>query len=350
MRDSPAATAAVEASPDPPPSQSNPRLLALLRARLRLGHYSLRTEEAYRGWAVRFIRYHGLRHPRDMAEPEVLEFLRYLAEDRKVAAATQEQALAALLFLYRDVLDRPLRLAGRVARGRAPSRLPAVLTRDEVVRVVNELPGTYRLIGLLLYGSGLRLLECLTLRVKDVDLDRGEIRIRRGKGAKDRVTVLPRLVGEALGAHLAEVLDLAHEESRDAYQQRDLSRYLAAFTPDLVYRGANGRAYSREQLGRQVHAQFSHLVAADTRFSRESLTVDGEQAVETGTQAAFAAVRIGLIFARRWTIHRRCRVTWRRAAHGWLISAVDVLDEHIRGSSFGLARAMLRGVSGQGHG
>lgn len=205
MQSPPVATDVVEGLPCPPPSQSNPRLLALLRARLRLGHYSLRTEEAYRGWVVRFIRYHGLRHPRDMAEPEVLEFLRHLAEDRKVAAATQEQALAALLFLYRDVLDRPLRLAGRVARGRAPSRLPAVLTRDEVVRVVNELPGTYRLIGLLLYGSGLRLLECLTLRVKDVDLDRGEIRIRRGKGAKDRVTVLPRLVGEALGAHLAEV-------------------------------------------------------------------------------------------------------------------------------------------------
>src|SRR5574338_602076 len=266
MQSPPVATDVVEGLPCPPPSQSNPRLLALLRARLRLGHYSLRTEEAYRGWVVRFIRYHGLRHPRDMAEPEVLEFLRHLAEDRKVAAATQEQALAALLFLYRDVLDRPLRLAGRVARGRAPSRLPAVLTRDEVVRVVNELPGTYRLIGLLLYGSGLRLLECLTLRVKDVDLDRGEIRIRRGKGAKDRVTVLPRLVGEALAAHLAEVR-LRHR------------RDVAAGGGSVRLPGALAEAVRRSGIGKRAschtfrHSFATHLLEAgyDIRTVQELL-------------------------------------------------------------------------------
>lgn len=186
-------------------SQSKTRLLTHLRATLRLGHFSLRTEQAYRGWVVRFVRYHDLRHPREMAEAEVLEFLRHLAEDRHVAASTQEQAAAALQFLYREVLDQPLRLAGRIPRGRVPDRLPTVLTRNEVVRVVSELLGVYRIVALLLYGSGLRLMECLTLRVKDVDLARGEIRVRRGKGQRDRVTVLPAMILRALEAHLAEV-------------------------------------------------------------------------------------------------------------------------------------------------
>lgn len=197
------------------PAQSNTRLLTRLRAKLRLGHYSLRTEQAYRGWVVRFVRYHDLRHPHAMGEPDVLEFLRHLAEDRKVAVATQEQALAALLFLYREVLDRPLRLSGRIPRGRVPDRLPTVLTREEVVRVVDELIGVYRLVALLLYGSGLRLLECLTLRVKDIDLARGEIRVRRGKGQRDRVTVLPTMCVRALEAHLWEV---------KRRHKRDLSR------------------------------------------------------------------------------------------------------------------------------
>lgn len=191
-------------APDDRP-QSKARLLTLLRAKMRLGHFSLRTEQAYRGWVVRYIRYHDLRHPREMGEAEVLEFLRHLAEDRHVAASTQVQALAALQFLYREVLDRPLRLAGRIPRGRVPDRLPTVLTREEVVRVVDELTGVYRLVALLLYGSGLRLMECLTLRVKDVDLVRGEIRVRRGKGGRDRVTVLPAVIRRALEAHLAEV-------------------------------------------------------------------------------------------------------------------------------------------------
>jgi integron integrase len=185
--------------------QSNSRLLAGLRAALRLGHFSPRTEQAYRGWVIRFVHFHRLRHPADMAEPEVLAFLRYLAEERHVAASTQQQALAALLFLYREVLNRPLKLNGRIPRGRIPARLPTVLTRDEVARVLDQLTGAYRLVALLLYGSGIRLMECLTLRVKDVDLARGEIRVRQGKGARDRVTVLPALLAVPLKAHLAEV-------------------------------------------------------------------------------------------------------------------------------------------------
>jgi ketosteroid isomerase-like protein len=144
---------------------------------------------------------------------------------------------------------------------------------------------------------------------------------------------------------VALALDVAHQKSRDAYQSRDLSAYLASFTPDLVYRSANGHAYSREQLGRQVHAQLRNLVAADTRFSRESLVVDDSQAIETGTQAARAAIRVGFIFARRWTIHRRCKLMWRRTAAGWLIAAVDVLEERIQGDGFGLAKSATRGAA-----
>jgi len=159
-----------------------------MRSKLRLGHYSQRTEQAYLGWVLRFVRHHRLRHPADLGETDVIAFLRHLAQERRVAAATQGQALAALLFLYRQVLGRPLRLEGQLPRARTPTRLPVVLTRSEVARVLGQLEGGYRLVGALLYGSGMRLLECLTLRVKDLDLERGEIRIRRGKGAVDRVT------------------------------------------------------------------------------------------------------------------------------------------------------------------
>ena len=175
----------------PAPSRAKSQLLAKLRHQLRLGHYSLRTEQAYVGWVRRYVRFHRYRHPRDLEEKDVVEFLRVLVEEGHVSASTQAQAQAALLFLYREVLGRPLRLAGVMPKGRGVTRIPVVLDTGEVVRLLAQLPGVYHLVGLLLYGSGLRLLECLTLRVKDVDLVRGEIRVRRGKGQKDRVTVLP---------------------------------------------------------------------------------------------------------------------------------------------------------------
>lgn len=186
-------------------TQPKPRLLALVRSRLRLGHYSLRTEEAYRGWIVRFVRFHGLRHPAELGEREVLAFLQDLAERRKVAASTQQQAMAALQFLYREVLDRPLLLTGRIAHGRAPVRVPVVLTRHEVTAVLGRLPGVYQLIGMLLYGGGLRLGEAMALRIKDVDLERRELVVRRGKGARDRVTMLPGVCVTPLHVHLQEV-------------------------------------------------------------------------------------------------------------------------------------------------
>ena len=221
-----------------PPSQPNPRLLPQLRSKLRLGHYSQRTEQAYAGWVVRFVRFHGLRHPRDMGEREVTAFLTWLAEERRVAAATQVQAQAALLYLYKEVLGRPLQLEGYVPRGRGPTRIPVVLDQSEVRRVLAQLPGVYHLIGLLLYGGGLRLLECLTLRVKDLDLVRKEIRVRRGKGQKDRVTTLPAVALGELGDHLSRVKALHDSALREG-------------TGTVQLPGALARKYPRaDQAGR----------------------------------------------------------------------------------------------------
>jgi integron integrase len=187
--------------------QPKTKLLHSLRAKLRVGHFSRRTEAAYVHWVVRFVRHQGLRHPGEMGEREVLAFLTYLAVERKLAAATQAQALAALQFLYRHVLDRPLAGLAGMPKARGPVRLPVVLSVGEVQRILGALDGVHRLVGTLLYGSGMRLLECLTLRIKDVDMDRGEIRIRRGKGGKDRVTMLPKSVRQPLEEHLRRVRD-----------------------------------------------------------------------------------------------------------------------------------------------
>ncbi|MGH2405392.1 MAG: phage integrase N-terminal SAM-like domain-containing protein [bacterium] len=171
-----------------------------MRQAIRARHYSHRTEQAYVFWITRYVRFHGKRHPAEMAEPEVNQFLRHLAVHGRVAASTQNQALAALLFLYTKVLNRSLGQLEGVVRARRPRRLPVVLTRQEVRAVLDELNGTPRLVCTLLYGSGVRLLECLRLRVKDVDFPSQEIRVREGKGRKDRVTMLPSGVREPLQA------------------------------------------------------------------------------------------------------------------------------------------------------
>ena len=191
-----------------------PKLLDRVRAACRVRHMSIRTEDAYHDWIERFIRFHGIRHPDAMAEPEVNAFLTHLAVERNVAASTQNQALAALLFLYGAVLGRPLNEL-RVVRAARPKRLPVVLTRDEVRQVLGRLEGVNGLIGRLLYGTGARLLECLRLRVKDVDFGLNQITIREGKGSKDRLTVLPAAVQPPLQEHLAAVRAL-HESDAAA--------------------------------------------------------------------------------------------------------------------------------------
>jgi integrase len=162
----------------------SPRLLDQVRRALRIRHYSPRTESAYVHWIVRYIRFHGVRHPNEMGAPEVSEFLTHLAVERNVAASTQNQALSALVFLYGPVLERPLGELAGVVRARKPRRLPVVLSREEVARLLSRLNGSLGLVASILYGSGLRLLEALQLRVKDLDFARGELTVREAKGGR----------------------------------------------------------------------------------------------------------------------------------------------------------------------
>jgi integron integrase len=184
---------------------AKPRLLETVRARIRAKHYSYRTEQQYVHWITRFILFHAKRHPQLMGAVEVEQFLTYLAVERKVSASTQNQALSALLFLYRHVLSIDLPWLENVVRAREPSRLPVVLSQKEVRELLAQLSGDVGLIARLLYGSGLRLIEALRLRVKDVDFAFSQIVVRDGKGGKDRVTVLPDNVVPALRRHLAAV-------------------------------------------------------------------------------------------------------------------------------------------------
>ena len=190
-----------------------PRLLDQVREAIRVRHYSYRTELQYVAWIRRYILFHGKRHPADLGGADVEMFLSHLANSRHVAAATQSQALAALLFLYRHVLNADLPWLSNVVRARRPKRLPVVLTRADVKRVLAQLDGVHRLIASLLYGSGLRVLEALRLRVKDVDLERGILTVRDGKGAKDRITVLPETLREQLRMQLSVVRD-RHEYAK----------------------------------------------------------------------------------------------------------------------------------------
>jgi site-specific recombinase XerD len=189
----------------PVPKPSKPRLLDRVREEIRKRHYSRRTEKTYVGWIRRFILFHGKRHPAEMGEAEVSCFLSHLAVSGNVSASTQNQALSALLFLYRQVLCREVEWVERVVRAKRPLHLPVVLTRDEVRVVLGQLQGIEWMMASLLYGAGLRLLECCRLRVKDVDLVKREIVVRDGKGGKDRVTLLPGKVEAPLRAHLEEV-------------------------------------------------------------------------------------------------------------------------------------------------
>ena len=188
-----------------PPSPQKPRLFDRVRETLRARHGSRRTEKSYIGWIRRFILFHGKRHPAEMGAAEVTQFLSNLAVHGNVASSTQNQALSALLFLYRHVLQVDLPWLDNVVRAKRSERLPVVLTRDEVRAVIRELQGPPRLMAILLYGAGLRLLECARLRVKDVDFAANQIIVRAGKGDRDRVSMLPAAVKTDLARHLEMV-------------------------------------------------------------------------------------------------------------------------------------------------
>ncbi len=191
-----------------------PRLLEQVRDRIRARHMSYRTENTYLYWIRRFIRFHKLRHPREMGGPEIEEFLTSLAVKNKVSASTQNQALAAVLFLYRGVLELDLPWLANVIRAKRPQHLPVVLTRAEVQQVLANMRGTEWLIASLLYGAGMRVTECLQLRVKDLELSRRELLIRDAKGQKDRVTVLPDMLVPHLRDHLIRVRVLYEADRR----------------------------------------------------------------------------------------------------------------------------------------
>lgn len=191
------------------------KLLDQVRGKIRLKHYSIRTEQAYVDWIKRFILHFDKQHPRDLGAAEVEAFLTHLAVVGKVSASTQNQAKSAILFLYREVLEAALPWLDNVERAKAPKRLPLVLNRDEVQAILTRLEGTHWLISSLLYGSGLRIMECLRLRVKDIDFTRREILIRDGKGFKGRVTMLPAALVNPLQLHLNKVKAL-HEADLQA--------------------------------------------------------------------------------------------------------------------------------------
>lgn len=208
------------------------RLLEELGRELRLRHYSDATARAYIRWVVRYIRYHGTRHPSELSQDDLVGFLSALAVRSRVSASTQNQAMAAVAFLYRHVLGTPLEELEPVVRAKRPKRLPVVLTKEEVQRVIALMEGVPQLVAMLLYGSGLRVLECLTLRVKDVDFGSKEIVVRGGKGDKDRLTMLPLGVIERLRDHLVEVRALHGRDLRRGGGRVDIPNALARKYPN----------------------------------------------------------------------------------------------------------------------
>jgi integron integrase len=215
-------------------ASSQPKLLDQVRAVIRSKHYSRRTEETYTDWITRYVRFHQTRHPRELGSADITAFLTHLAVDLDVAAATQNQARSALLFLYREVLGIAIDAPRNVVAAKMPRRLPTVLTRDEVRAVLGRMSGEYRLMAQLLYGSGLRLMECLRLRVKDLEFTQHQLTIRDGKGMHDRVTMLPDALTTPLQVHLQLVRRIFDEDVEHGYG----AVYLP-FALDRKYQNAN---------------------------------------------------------------------------------------------------------------
>jgi len=263
-----------------PGEASKPKLLDQIRQLMRLRHYSLRTEEAYVGWIRRYILFHGKRHPRDLAESDIAGFLSSLAVKGQVAASTQNQALNALLFLYKEVLRRELGFIGETVRVKRPAKLPVVLSRVEVRAVLEHLPGQYRLMGQLLYGSGLRLLECLRLRVKDVDLQYLHITVREPKGGKERKTMLPVSLAPALREHLENV--------RQRHQDDLAAGFGAVYLPGALERKLPGA--SREWAWQYVFPAERRSIDPRTGFERRHHV--NEKNLQNAVKAAVRKARL----------------------------------------------------------
>jgi len=246
-------------------SDVKPRLLDEVRAVCRMRHFSLKTEQAYVQWIRRYIRFHQKRHPREMGEPEIRQFISHLAVKEQISASTQTVALSALLFLYRDVLKQELRYIANIERARKPKRIPLVFTHGEVRVVLENVKGTHWLVAGLLYGSGLRLMECLRLRVKDMDFTYGQITVRDGKGEKDRVTMLPAKLRQPLMLHLQKVKLLHEEDIASGYGEVFLPYALARKYPNAAKQWGWQYVFPAAQrsLDPRSHIERRHHLSAD---------------------------------------------------------------------------------------
>jgi integron integrase len=257
---------------------TSPRLLDQVRGKIRLKHYSIRTEQAYLDWIKRFICHFGKRHPNEMGAREVEAFLTWLAVEGKVAASTQNQAKSALLFLYREVLGTDLPWLENVEQAKTPKRLPVVLTQAEVQALLSGLSGTHWLVASLLYGAGMRLMEALRLRVKDVELSRREVLIRDGKGAKDRVTMLPAALVNPLKTHLLKVKALHDQDVAEGFGEVYLPHALDKKYPSsarewgwqYVFPSGNRAVDTRSGVVRRHHVQDQSVQRAVKQAVRDA--------------------------------------------------------------------------------
>ena len=255
-----------------------PKLLDRVRHALRVRHLARSTEKTYVYWTRRFILHHHKRHPLDMGKQEVEAFLTHLAVDRHVSASTQNQALSALLFLYREVLERDFGWLDHVVRAKRPKRIPAVFTHAQSIAILDRLRGVHWLVSKLLYGSGLRGIEALRLRVKDLDFDRLQITIRDAKGQKDRVTILPKTIVEPLKEHLVKVRRLHEQAMRDGYGGVELPDALARKYPgapfewgwQYVFPAARPSIDPRSGVRRRHHLDRSSIQRAVRKAMREA--------------------------------------------------------------------------------
>ncbi len=266
----------VTASTHSPNDATSPRLLDRLRGAIRRLHYSRRTEEAYIHWTKRFIYFHGKRHPSELGEADVTAFLNHLATDRNVAAATQNQALSALLFLYKEALGTDLPWLDGLVRAKRPERMPVVLTVEEVQKLLSCLEGTQWLMVSLLYGTGIRLMECLRLRIKDVDFGYRQILVRDGKGEKDRITMLPERLIEPLRNQMERVRRIHDADLREGFGEVHLPYALARKYPragfewiwQYVFPSKNRSADPEDGVIRRHHLDESVLQRAVKNASR----------------------------------------------------------------------------------
>ena len=219
---------------NPPPSTKQKKLLDQVRDALRTKHYSYRTEQAYIEWIKRFILFHGKRHPKDMGAQEVQAYITYLAVEKNIASSTQNQALSAIAFLYKHVLQKEIALATDLVRPSRPERLPTVLSHPEAMGVLNKMTGVTQLMAKLLYGSGLRITECLRLRVKDLDFGNHQLIVRDGKGEKDRATILPGSLYQDLQAHLQIVKAIHQRDIKEGFGETFLPYALERKYPNAL--------------------------------------------------------------------------------------------------------------------